>query len=119
MAAITLTRGWKAVSVAMTWVAKRSEGDGRTEAVGAELTVITERGGGGVGLTPEWIAVSNCRCPLASLVLPISTLQYPFLSLVRLRPRSRSSVSGPHRGGQRPSPLATCVQSDTPIAAVG
>ena len=29
------------------------------------------------------------------------------------------SVSGPHGGGQPPSPLATCVQADTPIRAVG
>ena len=103
------------------------------------------RGGGG-GMTPGCIAACNGRRLLASRHLPsagggshrthplftsLSLLSLPlppcspFLSLGRLCQRApglalfHCSVSGPHRGGQLPSPLARSVPVDPPYRRCG
>ena len=65
--------------------------------------------GGGGGLSSP--------CALLSLPGLSSPAYSPFLSLDSGAPGPslfHCFVSSPHRGGQQPSPLATCVQADTP-----
>ena len=99
------------------------------------------RGGGGVGMTPGYVAVCSLSPLSPQVAAPISPsppgapplLPWPILTSLT-HPSFplggcangapglslfHCSVSSPHGGGQLRLPLARCVQADTPIPALG
>ena len=95
---------------------------------GGHMVVLLSAAGGAYWPLATYRCLRRRRCPSAShhlvpslSLLGLSSPPYkPFLALGTLclqNPRAvpvPCSVSGPHRGGQRPSPLARGVQTDPP-----